>query len=191
MGVEDAVVGPAGSVQIESWYGRDAEGQNSWTIAPSLVLLESVEIGGQLIRDTSVKQNRQALHIKWSMTPAQANGCQLASVLGVERVKGEADTHSVNAIMSCNDAERGGAMHLNAGSLRPSAGPSLTTWGIAFELPASGRFIGHVEAFGQRGSAPTYQVGLRTDLSKHWQMDGTVGWLRRETLYSLGLKWSY
>ena len=200
--VETAVVGPRNSAYVESWYARAPGKQDTWTIAPAWVPIDTLQIGGLVARNTTSDITSSALQLKWSMTPAQRDGCQLGSVLGVRRAQRDGpDVGYYNAIMSCNDPN--GAMHLNLGRVRPSGGPSATTWGISFEVP-DGSYTGFAEAFGQRGTdetheTRTYQLGLRATLSPRWQVDGTVGRVQelresgttRETVYSIGLKRSF
>ncbi len=200
LSVDTAVVGPRNSAYLESWFARAPGQQNSWTVAPAWVPIDTLQIGGLVARNTTSKRTNSALQMKWSMTPAQRDGCQLGSVLGVRRTQRHApDVGYFNAIMSCNDTN--GAMHFNLGRVRPRGGSSATTWGIAIEIP-DGRYTGFAEAFGQRGEEETrtYQLGLRATLSPQWQVDGTVGRVQtprdpangsRETVYSIGVKRSF
>ena len=201
-GVESAVVGPRNTAYVESWYARTPGKQDTWTIAPAWVPIDTLQIGGLVARNTTSDITNAGLQMKWSMTPAQRDGCQLGSVLGAGRAKrkGQASTDMryVNAIMSCNDTN--GAMHFNVGRIRPEGAPSATTWGVSIEIP-DGRYTGFAEAFGQRGTdetheTRTYQLGLRATISPRGQVDGTVGRVQelresgntRETVYSIGLK---
>jgi len=65
---------------------------------------------------------------------------------------------------------------------------------VAIEIP-DGRYTGHIEAFGQRGTSETttYQLGLRAALTQHWQIDGTWGRVRetRENVYSVGVVYKF
>ena len=190
--VDDAVVDPKGSAHIESWYARQPGRQNTWTIAPAWVPIETLEISGQVARNTTTSITGTLLQLKWSMTPAQKDGCQLGLEGGISRTQHSPDQSYVNTIMSCNDTN--GAMHFNVGRTRPSGGPSATTWGVAIEFP-DGIYTGHVEAFGQRGDVETttYQLGLRAAISRQWQIDGTLGRVRetRENVYSIGVKYAF
>ena len=122
--VDDAVVDPKGSAHIESWYARQPARQNTWTIAPAFVPIETLEIGGQVARNTTTSITSAALQMKWSMTPAQKDGCQLGLVLGVGRTQHSPNQSYLNTIMSCNDTN--GAMHFNVGRTSASGGPSAS-----------------------------------------------------------------
>ena len=54
-----------------------------------------------------------------------------------------------------------------------------------------GAVTGHIEAFGERGSKPTMQIGLRSEVLPKVQLDGTVGRRSNDTLDSVGLKFSF
>lgn len=49
----------------------------------------------------------------------------------------------------------------------------------------------HVEYFGQQQSSPTFQIGLRTGLTKNVQIDGSLGHSRGDALFSVGLKFQF
>ena len=49
----------------------------------------------------------------------------------------------------------------------------------------------HIEWFGSEGAKPTVQAGLRGEVAKGWQLDGTVGRGDGETVYTLGVKRSF
>ena len=192
--VDDADVDPAGSAHVDSWFARQSGRQSTWNLAAAYVLVPTLEISGQAARNTTASLTSTALQMKWSMTPAQKDGCQLATTLGVGRTQHSPDESTVNTIMSCNDTN--GAMHFNVGRIRPDGGPSATTWGVSIEIP-DGRYTGYAEAFGQRGTSAqettTYQLGLRAVLSPRWQVDGTWGRVRetRENLYSVGVAYRF
>ena len=196
--VDTAVVAPKGSARVESWYARTPGQHNTWTLAPAYVPIDTLELGGQVARNTTTSITRTALQMKWSMTPAQRDGCQLGLVLGVGRAQHSPDQRYLNTLMSCNDTN--GAMHFNVGRTHQSGGSSATTWGVSFEIP-DGRYTGFAEAFGQRGAmeTTTYQLGLRAALGPQWQVDGTIGRVRpsrestapRENIYSIGIKRSF
>ena len=191
--VDTAVVAPQGSARVEAWYSRSTGRQNNLTVAPFWVPLDTLEVGGIASRNTTSELTHSAVQMKWAMTPAQRDGCQLGSVLGVSRTLRQGPNQGyVNTIMSCNDTT--GAMHFNLGRIRPDGGPSATTWGVSIEIP-DGRYTGYAEAFGQRGTSETttYQLGLRAMLSPRWQIDGTWGRVRetRENLYSVGVVYKF
>lgn len=186
--VDDANVDDAGEAHVEAWYARQPGKTNTWTVAPAIGLGSGLELDGSASRDTTSSLTTTAVQLKWRITPSQENGCNLGAVAGVSHTQGNSNMPYVNGLFTCNGGF--GSLHLNAGANRVSGGPTLGTWGVAFEHEL-GAFTAHVETFGQRHSAPTLQVGLRTEIAKGWQLDGTVGRLQRDTLYSLGFKRSF
>ncbi|TAG82009.1 MAG: hypothetical protein EAZ24_03950, partial [Burkholderiales bacterium] len=70
----------------------------------------------------------------------------------------------------------------------PSGGGSTVgTWGVALEH-GFGAVAAHAEAFGERGSKATVQIGARSEIAPKLQLDGTIGTRDRRTLYSVGVK---
>jgi hypothetical protein len=49
----------------------------------------------------------------------------------------------------------------------------------------------HIEWFGTQGSKPTLGAGLRGQLTDELQLDGSVGRSEGETIYSLGVKFTF
>jgi hypothetical protein len=54
-----------------------------------------------------------------------------------------------------------------------------------------GTLTAHVEYFGEQHSTPTLQFGLRSEVAKNIQLDGTLGRSGGESIYSLGLKFMF
>lgn len=187
--VDDANVNAVGAGQVEVWYARQADGAHVWTVAPAYGLIEGVEVGASWARDTSHQTDSTALQAKFRLTPSLANGCNLGAVIGVSRPNDDSGRNPyVNALLSCNgDA---GALHLNLGANRPSGGATLNTWGLAFEREFGAMTV-HVEYFGQEHAKPGVQLGLRTELLKNVQIDGTVGHSSGDALLSVGLKYQF
>lgn len=188
--VDDANVNDTGKGHVEAWYARQPGKANTWTVSPAYAPVDGLEIGAALSRDTSARETSTAVQLKWRITPSQENGCNLGAVGGVSHTRGSGSAPYVNGLVTCNGGF--GAVHLNLGALRPSGGPSTSTWGVAYEREL-GAVTAHAELFGERHGRPTFQVGLRTEVAAGWQLDGTVGRDRgaRETVYSIGLKRSF
>jgi hypothetical protein len=186
--VDDADVEDAGAGHVESWYARQPGKLNTWTVAPAIGLGAGLELDASAMRDTTSNLTTSALHLKWRITPSQEDGCNFGASAGVSHTQNAGNTPDVTGLFTCNGDF--GALHLNAGANRPKDGPTLGTWGIALEH-TFGAYTAHVETFGQRHSAPTQQIGLRTEFAKNWQIDGTLGRTQGETLYSVGFKFSF
>ena len=63
----------------------------------------------------------------------------------------------------------------------------MRTWGVAVEREMGG-VTPHLEYFGAKGEKPTVQAGMRGEILKSLQLDGTVGRVDKETVYSVGMK---
>lgn len=189
LAVDDANVNEVGSGHVEAWYARQPGGVNVWTVAPAYGLTEGMEIAASWSRDASNQVNTTALQAKFRLTPSRKDGCNVGAVIGASRPNdGSGNTPYINGLLSCNmDA---GSLHLNLGANRPPDGPTLNTWGLAFEREF-GAMTAHVEYFGQEQASPTFQLGLRTELVKNVQIDGTVGHSSGDALFSLGLKFQF
>lgn len=187
--VDDANVNDPGAGQVEAWYGRLPGKTNTWNLAPAYAPIQGLEIGALLSRDTTAPATTTALQAKWRITPAQERGCNVGAVAGVSHTNnGGGNTPYLNGLATCNMDK--GSLHLNVGANRAPGGPTLPTWGIAFEHPYSSATV-HVEAFGQRHSKPGVQVGLRTDIAPGLQLDGSLGRQAGDTLFSVGVKKSF
>lgn len=189
LAVDDANVNDVGAGHVEAWYARTAGGVNVWTVAPAYGLIEGVEISGSLARDATNKVNTSALQAKFRLTPSRKDGCNVGAVIGASQPNnGTTNTAYLNGLLSCNG--EAGSLHINLGANRPPDSPTLLTWGLAIEREF-GALTPHVEYFGQEQSIPTFQIGLRTQLNKSLQLDGTVGRVGTDTLFSLGLKFLF
>ena len=187
--VDDADVNDTGQGHVEAWYARQPGRAHTWTVAPAYAPINGLELGAALSRDRTADATTGAVQAKWRITPAQESGCNVGAVLGVAHTRGAGgNSPYLNGLATCNSSW--GASHFNLGAVRAPGGPTLATWGIAHEREF-GPVTAHVEAFGQRQSKPTFQVGARIDAAKGLQIDGTLGRTSHETLFSVGLKHSF
>ena len=185
--VDDANVNDLGAGHVEIWYGRMPGKLNTWNVAPAYSPIRDVEVAAVISRDATDQVTTTAAQIKWRITEAKPDGCNICMTLGLSHAsQGIGNTPYLNGIVSCN--HKGGALHLNAGVLHPEeSGKTLTSWGVAYERDL-GFATGHVEVFGQEQSKTTAQVGLRKDVLPGLQLDGTIGRNDRDTVFSLGVK---
>jgi hypothetical protein len=49
----------------------------------------------------------------------------------------------------------------------------------------------HIEVFGLEDGDPTVQVGLRGDIARNVQLDGTIGRVDSVNIYSVGLRFRF
>jgi hypothetical protein len=189
LSVDDANVNDAGAGHVEFWYARQPGDVNVWTVAPAYGVVDGIEIGAALARDTSNNLSTTSLQVKFRITESKKSGCNVGAVLGASQPNdGSGNTPYINGLMSCNG--EAGSLHINLGGNRGPNGPTLGTWGVAVEREF-GAVTAHAEAFGQEQSAPVVQLGLRTMVLKTLQLDGTVGSTNGQSVFTLGLKFLF
>jgi hypothetical protein len=188
LSVDDANTNDAGHGHVEAWYAYQAGTSRVWTVAPAYAVWDGLEFGAAFARDTTAAQSSQTVQAKWRITPAQDRGCNVGASLGATHTRGAGNAPFANGLLSCNS--NWGATHFNLGANRAPGGPTLGAWGIAHEREY-GAITAHVEAFGQRLSKPTFQIGVRTELATGLQLDATLGRSNRTSLASIGFKASF
>lgn len=191
LSVDDTGVNERGHGHVEAWWARGADHERSVNLAPAYAPVDGLELGALLGRGYDSHVTVGALQAKLQLTPDRDRGCNLAAVLSAARERHLAGTgHYLTGIATCKGLGPG-HLHLNLGRARAPAGPSATTWGSAYELPALAGVIAHVEWFGAQGSRPVRQLGARGGIADGVQLDGTLGRSNGETLLSLGLKFQF
>ena len=154
-----------------------------------VVDIDGLELSATLSRDTTNKLSAQAAQVKWRITPAQENGCNMAAVLGVARARGDGNTPYLSGNLSCTGVGPA-SIHINLGAQKPKDVKSVGTWGVAAEFPMAS-WTPHVEWFGAQQSKPTFQIGARTQLTPALQLDGTVGCSDGQSVATVGLKFQF
>ena len=193
LSVDDANVNDAGNGHVETWVNR-APGSTVYNIAPAFAIKENLEISATLSRESQSKAQATAIQAKYRISPSNPKGCNTAVAGGVQHAnQGGASSSNTNTTyvygaLSCNTA--GVAIHANLGLNKPSGDSSRRSWGVAVEREI-GAVTAHAEYFGQQGNSPTAQIGLRGDVAKGIQLDGTMGRNSGENVYSLGMKFSF
>ncbi len=188
--VDDAGTNAKGEGHIEVWTAR-GEGNRSLNLAPAYAIADGLELGALLARDTTNRITTAGAQLKWLVTPSEEQGCNAGVAFGAARATGgdaSANAAFLNGLFSCNAGPS--HLHLNLGSTKVSDESAITTWGVAFERDA-GAVTPHIEWFGAEGSKPTIQLGVRGDIAKGLQLDGTLGRNDDRTLYSVGVKFRF
>lgn len=189
LAVDDANTNDAGSGHVEAWATR-VPGSTVLTVAPAYAPIDGLELAASHARENGSGLNATTLQLKWRITASRDDGCNLGLSLGSSRLsQGGGRVDFVNGLGTCNGLA-GGSLHVNLGQAKASGLSATGTWGIAFERPL-GAVTPHIEWFGSEGAKPTVQAGLRGEVAKGWQLDGTVGRGDGETVYTLGVKRSF
>lgn len=185
--VDDANTNDKGAGHVEMWAARESGHVNTFNVSPAYGVIDGLEIAAQFSRDRTTPATVSSLQAKWRITASEENGCNLGIVAGGARTRGlSGTTRYVNGLVTCN-GKGWGSMHINLGSVKPGEESSARTWGVAIEHEFSG-VTPSLEWYGSQGQRPTVQLGLRGDVTKNVQIDGTIGRVDGETIYSVGLK---
>jgi hypothetical protein len=187
--VDDANTNDKGAGHVEMWVARESGHVNTFNVSPAYGLFDGFEIAALVARDRTSPATTSALQAKWRITASEENGCNLGAVAGASRIRGS-ESHDtaryVNGLVTCNGKDLG-SVHFNLGATKLSGESSSRTWGVAVEREFA-NVTPSVEWYGSQGAKPTVQVGLRNEIAKNFQLDGTVGRVGHETIYSVGLK---
>jgi hypothetical protein len=186
MSVDDAGVADTGQGQLEAWWEGARGARGTSYLAPAYSPWQGMELGAVLARDHGARTTLHGLQAKWLWSPSRDEGCNAASSVGVVHTRHTAhSTLALTLVGTC--ATPWGALHANLGALRMPERHWAPAWGFAVER-AFGPVTVHAEAFGQRGSAPTFQTGARWEWAPQWQLDGSIGRQQGRTLLSAGIR---
>lgn len=184
--MDDAGVAEPAGGQLEAWWEGARGARGSAYLAPAYAPWQGIELGGVLARDRDGHATLHGLQAKWLWSPSRDEGCNAASSVGVVHTRHTThNTLALTLIGTC--ATPWGALHANLGALRMPERHWAPAWGFAVER-AFGPVTVHAEAFGQRGSAPTFQTGARWEWAPQWQVDGSIGRQQGRTLLSAGIR---
>ena len=184
--VDDAGINEAGAGHLETWFERGPGGQHTWTAAPAYAPVEGFELGAAIARDTDPRRTSLRLQAKWQISRPDDLRCHHAAVLGLAREFPSHDlTRGVSLVMTCPVAP--GMLHLNLGVSRRAHQRAAAFVGAAWEQDL-GWATGHVEWIATQHAAPVFNLGLRREIAKGLQLDGSLGRSSGTMLFSLGLK---
>ena len=156
LAVDDANTDDAGTGHIEAWYARQPGSADTYTIAPAYGIVDGIELDAAISRDQTNNLNTTVVQAKFRLTASKKDGCNVAATVGVQQPdNGTGSTPYLNGILTCN-MDDAGSVHVNLGVNRAPGGPTLNTWGLAFEREF-GALTGHAEYFGLERGAPTFQ----------------------------------
>lgn len=188
--VDDANTNEKGAGHLEYWWAHEPRNAQTFNIAPAYAPFTGIEVSAAWAREDKSKLNSTAIQVKWIATKPDENGCNLGLVGGSAKVSdGGSRTNYANGLMTCNGNDFGN-VHFNLGGTKPKDGRTMRTWGVALEREM-GTVTSHLEYFGAKGGKPTIQAGMRGEIVKSLQLDGTVGRADKETVYSVGMKFQY
>jgi hypothetical protein len=183
--VDNAAINPKGGGDIELSFTR-IDSENLTTVKGGYSLLDNVELNAFYASASGLRIT--GLAAKWVITPTPKSGCNVGAELGYTNVKldgfGSSNGTGLNGILSCYSTVN---FHANLGYSKPSGASGATSYGLALEYPMN-VVTPHIEVFGVEDIDPTVQIGLRGNIAKNVQLDGTVGRSDGVSVYSVGLR---
>jgi len=185
--VDDANTNEVGHGHIEAWYDNK---DKSFTAAPVYAPIEGLELGALISNSNSTNENTYSFQIKKLFTAAQENGCNAAATLGRSAVQNSGDYTLYGwGIVTCNSKEWG-SVHLNLGLTKDNMQSSNQLYGIAFEYPIEG-VVPHIEWLHQDNEKDVAAIGIRTEVIKNLQIDGSYRTQDGESYYTVGMKYQF
>ncbi|MCU7372380.1 hypothetical protein PEC18_16295 [Paucibacter sp. O1-1] len=186
LNVDDANVNEVGAGHLEAWYARQPGDARLWTVAPAYAPWQGIELGAAWAREQGSAINSTSLQSKIQLSTPHEGRWHHAAVLGLTHTRFQHGATRYATLIASREFPAG-ALHINLGASRTPGGPTLPALGLAWEQ-ALGAATGHLEWLGQRQSKPLFGLGLRREVFKDLQLDGSLGRSGGSTLYSLGLK---
>lgn len=186
--VDDAGINKKDEGHVETWLTR-VDGDNAFTVSPAYAFWDAVELAGAYTHFDSAGARLYSLQAKWMITPSQDRGCNFGATLGGSRFEskvGNSDAGFANGLFSCNGNPFGN-VHVNLGYTKPSGASGDTSYGIALEKPF-GALTPHIEVVGSDRTDTIVNLGLRGDIARNVQLDGSVGRQSGVNIYTVGLK---
>ncbi|MEH6437359.1 hypothetical protein [Massilia sp. DD77] len=178
--VDDAaIVGPK-NCQLESWAADTGFSREYWAV-PACNLGGNLElaIGGARINAAGQRDVIGVLQGKTLLKPLNDNGWGIGLVFGSQTVleKGGLGDLYTTVPVSFSFADSKVLLHMNAGLVRvKSSGRSIGTYGIGAEFGTTERSTFIIEAAGQEGDKPLFQLGVKYWLMRdHVQVDASYG----------------
>jgi len=185
--VDDANTNESGHGHIETWYDSK---DKSFTVAPVYAPIEGLELGAIVSKSNSTNENTYSLQLKKLFTAAQENGCNTAATFGRSAVQNSSDYTVYGwGIVTCNSKDWG-SLHMNLGLTKENTQSSNQLYGIALEYPIE-RLVPHIEWLHQDNEKDVAAIGIRTEVIKNLQIDGSYRMQDGESYYTVGLKYQF
>jgi len=182
--------------KLEFGFSREA-GARGVEVEAGYGLFDGLEVAvaAARMRAEGVRGQGFGLALKWvPLQPEQGLSAGLRLDIGHERAGGErAREVALTGLLSwrfANDI----ALHANLGRRSVRAGgvrDRNSVWAGSVDLPLAGHWQLAVEAFGERGTRPGRQIGLRYQVHEEVTLSAAVGRADGARLASLGVAWEF
>jgi uncharacterized protein YdeI (BOF family) len=197
MNTDSANTANAGSGFVEAWYTK-FDDANGLSVAPAYSFADGLQVGALFSRlsGDGASLTTTGVNLKWRITPSVASGCNFGAKfeLNRQKIKDEGFSDSGNfsgitGLATCNFTQ-GGSLHANLGFLKPSGGSSINVWGIGYEHKF-GAVTPHIEINGGEDLEEIVTVGLRGDIVKNVQADGSFSRTDGVNIVTVGVKFRF
>jgi hypothetical protein len=187
--VEDAGVDDTGTGHVEAWYERTPDLGRTWTVSPAYGVIEGMEVSAALARDVHNHQTLTRAQLKWQLNRAPEGECQWTTALGLGHAQHESGASTwLNGVGSCPIGP--GTLHMNLGVAKSPHESGAPFTGAAWEQDL-GWVTGHVEWVAARRTKPIFNLGLKREVIKNLQIDGSIGRTGGHTIFSVGTRWQF
>ncbi len=187
LAVDDANVNEVGAGHVEAWFEKNGT-EKSLTVAPAYSPIKGLEVALAYNRNLPYTSSVRAISAKYQITQAKEGGCHSAASLSAARASGD-NALVLNLIATCQLGMVD--LHLNGGVGRNlKTKDNLKILGLAIEKDLGFASV-HAEVQAVEDSKPLFQVGMRKEIVKNWQLDGTVGRQGGQNVFSIGMKYQF
>jgi len=185
--IDDANTNESGHGHIESWYDSK---DKLFTAAPVYAPIEGLELGAVVSKSNSTNENTHSLQLKKLFTAAQENSCNTAATFGRSAVQSSGNYTLYGwGILTCNSKDLG-SVHVNLGLTKENTQSSNQLYGVAFEYSLQS-LVPHIEWLHQDNEKDVAAIGIRTELIKNLQIDGSYRVQDGESYYTVGMKYQF
>ena len=167
--VDDANTNEAGHGHLESWFDKE---NNALSFSPAYAPIEELELGANFTNSQLTSEKAYSFQMKKLFTSSQQNGCNTGGTLGRSAVTNDSG-YSIYGwgILTCNSINWG-TVHANLGWDKPNTSSANVLYGVAYEYPLE-NLVPNIEWMHVEGSENITSIGLRTEIIKNVQLDGS------------------
>jgi len=182
MNTDDANIVDYKSCQVESWYKKNQNNSEFWSI-PGCNFGNDIEwsLGGvHQTAGSSDAANFWLGQVKKRWIPVQDGQWGISSTVGTIRSTNNRNVSTQDNYINIPLTQslfNNRFIHINVGGVHHvMQGTTQATWGLGLEYPLSSQLILISESFGEKKTASKYQVGLRFWIvPQRLQLDTTYG----------------
>ena len=185
--VDDANTNEAGHGHLESWFDKE---NNAISFSPAYAPIEELELGANFTNSQATSEKAYSFQLKKLFTSSQENGCNTGTTLG-RSADINASGYSIYGwgILTCNSTQWG-SVHANLGWDKPNTSSANVLYGVAYEYPLA-NLVPNIEWMHVEGSENITSIGVRTEIMKNVQLDGSYRVQGDNKFWTLGGKFQF